>query len=428
MIKKDKPQSDLDDDSSMASGKNYSNQSFFNYKSFDVNKIKPKVQKKTNPILDELPKEQFKKTKKLGDKWLKKEKDKPNKIILDKNQINEDVASSSESISPSFGDLDNLSNDNSPIVNKKNQNQAKKNLTPIPEEKTSNKERTNKSPQVMNFGGILANPPVKNGESSKSFLDRILNENKGLTGSDSKKSRKFEQDVANLININDINKKSKSNSSKESLEFNYAPGSKNKICDFDNNLQVPNNTAKYVISQKETGLYINKNNENINNKNAKSYQNKKPTIKTGERDALISNINEQMNSLSSGMGNVNNSSSNDKDNKDYSFELNNIEDRPYYAEFYNLKTRQAQDNKRTSLGNKNFRPKNKISILDGLNENINNKSKKQREKMNGHPCELCKKFIECLGENTSTICQECSRHRSNRRINHKIVYIEEVII
>ena len=94
--------------------------------------------------------------------------------------------------------------------------------------------------------------------------------------------------------------------------------------------------------------------------------------------------------------------------KNNKLEIKTLEDEQTYDEFYKMN---PNKNKK-SIGNNN----NNLDLLNNNPENRRNK--REREKMKGHKCELCKKFYDCINEdNSNFICQECSRHRTNAPIN-----------
>ena len=97
--------------------------------------------------------------------------------------------------------------------------------------------------------------------------------------------------------------------------------------------------------------------------------------------------------------------------KDYEVEYKAFEDQEQqtYDDFYKMK-----HNNRKIIPGRNNNKLNEEKIKDL----VNNKNKKEREKMKGHKCELCQKFYECVNEEgLDNLCQECSRHRTNEPIN-----------
>ena len=84
----------------------------------------------------------------------------------------------------------------------------------------------------------------------------------------------------------------------------------------------------------------------------------------------------------------------------------NLKEELSYDQFYQLKH-----------NNENLRKKKKIHNLKFF-EYASSRLKKEREKMIGHKCELCQNFYNVIEENNDHFCQECSKHRTNEKINY----------
>lgn len=408
------------DQDSISDLDNYSNQHFFDYRNFNPNELKPKVPKKTNPMLDNISNEVVKKSKKPGNKWLKKAKVKPSQM---KNQTIEDAFSTSSKNSHSLMDMADVpfgsetKVDFSPLTsrdikpsNKSNKTNKtynlKKDLDPITEEKSIYEKGSNeKSTSVKVHKTNLFNPEnAMKKPSTKSFLDKVLEENSSKVGDPNK------------------SKRSASNSSHNSLEFNNDVGSKKYICDFNNDSIKQPPTRYELFAQQRTG-----NKKNPFNQGNFSFINKnsfipgaQPKIKTGERDDILKNINNQMNNLGN-EGQMNTSNSMNKKGlqlTDYDLEIRDYDEKEGIDQQEN-KRGDSLSGKRNSNSfiSKNPKQKTRSSVLEDL-DNINPKAKKEREKMDGHPCELCKKFFDFVGEQCPNICEQCSRHRTNNRVDH----------
>ena len=177
-----------------------------------------------------------------------------------------------------------------------------------------------------------------------------------------------------------------SQSSFNSLEFNSRIQSKEKFNNFKD--EVPKEHLKPPSSN--YGVFLRS-------------KNPETTARIKQRDMLIEGINAAMNNLNT--------------KKDYALDLQTIDDTVTYDEFYKLKNGNRNKTK-GPLGRKSL-------PMMGIGRNvkvkydlgIEGRNKKDREKMDGHKCELCQKFYDTMGENGDKICDECSRHRTNEKPN-----------
>lgn len=177
-----------------------------------------------------------------------------------------------------------------------------------------------------------------------------------------------------------------SQSSFNSLEFNSRIQSKEKFNNFRD--EVPKEHLKPPSTN--YGVFLRS-------------KNPETSARIKQRDMLIEGINEAMNNLST--------------KKDYTLDLQTIDNTVTYDEFYKLKNGNRNKAK-GPLGRKSLPMMGigrNVKIKYGLG--IEGRNKKEREKMDGHKCELCQKFYDTMGENGDKICDECSRHRTNEKPN-----------
>ena len=206
----------------------------------------------------------------------------------------------------------------------------------------------------------------KNKEKSISVS---INENKIQTN---KKENNNDNNLNNLIaDDKDIKKVSQQDSF--DLDFNSNVESKDKIYNFNNNLTINQKNDKETLSKYQE--YLKYKNNKIKNE---------------------SNSNPKLNN---------------ENNNNYELEIKTLEDNKIYDEFYKMKINNKKNNKNDEL-------KNLISNEENCISPENSRLKKEREKMKGHKCELCQKFYECVNEDgVDTLCQECSRHRTDGPVN-----------
>lgn len=218
------------------------------------------------------------------------------------------------------------------------------------------------SPPKSNIQLEIDSVSMKSGFSEDLAIDinKAINENKEIKKEPSIISEiKEEKEPINS-----------SQSSFNSLEFNSRVQSKVKQNNFEDKPKPTNPTSAYAAFIRE----------------------KKPLPR--QRASVIEGINNQMNELNAKAVNKN----------DISLDIKPIEEVNTYDEFYQLKR-----GKKNSLNNRR-------SLPLGVGRNVKIKiDKKEREKMAGHKCELCQKFYETLGENPDTLCEECSRHRTDQK-------------
>ena len=237
----------------------------------------------------------------------------------------------------------------------------------------------------------IINIPKNNIEENSKDKENIFNNLNFMNFSDNN----INSNLNNFNNIINFSKDNKASQETLDLDFNSNVQSKDKSYNFNNGLVITKKNNNNINQNKKNEI---DNNNNINNNKSKyqEYLNYKNLNKSKNKETINNEENKAKNNL------------NIKGYKQYELDIKTLEDEQNYDEFYKMNP----NNNKKSIGNNN----NNLNLLNNNPENRRNK--REREKMKGHKCELCKKFYDCINEdNSNFICQECSRHRTNAPIN-----------
>ena len=279
--------------------------------------------------------------------------------------------------------------------NRKIQNNIKKES--VSESIKEKKNLDNNNISMLYLGKI--NEEIKEEEKKINYSDFLIdnNLNKKEIMNNSKNIIKDKQKIINNLiflnnysdndinnDLHNFNQNNKASQETLDLDFNSNVQSKDKSYNFNNGL---------VMTKKNNNIINQKLKNNINNINVKYQEYLYYKKLSKSRNKEIRNIEE----------NKHKNNLNIKEYKDYELEIKTQEDQQTYDEFYKMN----HNNNKKIIENK-----------QNNNNPENRRNKKEREKMKGYKCELCKKFYDCINEdNSNFLCQECSRHRTNAPIN-----------